>query len=177
MNAPAESSSNSSSNSVSNPAASAVAARDIISLMARWVLGGIFIYMGLTKALHPVDFLKILREYHLIDSHVLLNLVAAGLPWFEIVCGLLLLAGVAVRGAALLLLAMLIPFSLAVLNRALAIHAAKSIAFCAIRFDCGCGAGEVIICRKLLENTLLILSSGFLLFIRSPRWCLRHDLW
>src|ERR1051326_3865851 len=137
-------------------------AGDAFAVGARWVLGGVFVYMGLVKAMHPVEFLKIVREYHWIENHVLLNLVAAALPWFEVLCGLLLLAGVAVRGAALLLLAMLIPFSLAVLNRALEIQAAKAIAFCAIRFDCGCGAGEVIICHKLLENALLILLSGYL---------------
>jgi hypothetical protein len=28
-----------------------------IALVARWVLGAVFIYMGLTKALHPEQFL------------------------------------------------------------------------------------------------------------------------
>ena len=107
----------------------------VAGLVGRWVLGGVFIYMGLTKALHPVDFLKVLRQYEMVESHVLLNLIAAALPWFEVLCGLLLLAGIAVRGSALLLLGMLIPFTLVVLKRALAIHAAKAIPFCAISFD------------------------------------------
>jgi hypothetical protein len=45
-----------------------------------------------------------------------------------------------------------------------------------VRFDCGCGAGEVLICRKLVENGLLILLSGGLLFSRSRRLCARHSL-
>ena len=31
-----------------------------LALLARWILGGIFVYMGLVKAAHPVDFLKLL---------------------------------------------------------------------------------------------------------------------
>jgi uncharacterized membrane protein YphA (DoxX/SURF4 family) len=148
----------------------------ILALVARWILGGIFVYMGLTKALHPVDFLKILREYQMTESHVLLNLIAAALPWFEVVCGLLLLCGVAVRGAAFLSLAMLIPFTFIVLKRAMDIHDEKAIPFCAIRFDCGCGAGQVIICHKLLENSLLIFLSMLLLALPVKRWCLRYHL-
>jgi hypothetical protein len=86
----------------------------------------------------------------------LLNFTRA-LPWFEVVCGLLLLGGIGVRGSALMLLVMLVPFSLIVLQRALAIQTAQAIPFCAIRFDCGCGAGEVIVCHKLLENAFFIL--------------------
>jgi uncharacterized membrane protein YphA (DoxX/SURF4 family) len=150
--------------------------RGVAGLVGRWVLGGVFIYMGLTKALHPVDFLKVLRQYELVENHVLLNLIAAGLPWFEVLCGLLLLAGIAVRGSTLLLLGMLIPFTLVVLKRALAIHAAKAIPFCAISFDCGCGGGAVVICHKLLENSLLILLSLLLLAVRAKRLSLRYDL-
>jgi hypothetical protein len=122
-----------------------------------------------------VDFLKILREYDFVTSHVMLNLIAAALPWFEVVCGLLLLGGVAVRGSALLLIGMLVPFSLAVLDRAMAIHAANPIPFCAIRFDCGCGAGEVIVCHKLLKTPLAFLAI-LLLIGRSHRWCLLCNL-
>ncbi|MCI0350384.1 MAG: DoxX family membrane protein [Acidobacteriales bacterium] len=147
--------------------------REIAALGARWILGGIFVYMGLSKALQPVDFLKLVREYQMVESHVVLNLLAAALPWFELLCGTFLVAGIAVRGSALVSLVMLVPFSLIVLQRALAIHEAKAIPFCAIRFDCGCGVGEVVICYKLLENGLLILLAGLLLGVRANHWCLR----
>jgi len=147
-----------------------------MSIAARWVLGGLFLYMGLSKALHPIEFLKLVRQYDLLHHHFLLNLVASTLPWFEIFCGLLLVLGVAVRGAAVMLVAMLVPFTLAVLMRALAIHGAGGIAFCAIKFDCGCGAGEVLICKKLAENGLLTLLAIALIFWRSQRLCVRHGL-
>jgi hypothetical protein len=107
---------------------------------------------------------------------LVLNLVASSLPWFEIFCGLLLLLGVAVRGAAVIVLAMLVSFSLAVLLRALGIQETSGLPFCAIRFDCGCGGGEVLICRKLGENLFLIALSTALLFWNSERLCLRHTL-
>jgi hypothetical protein len=63
-----------------------------------------------------------------------------------------------------MLVCMLVPFSILVLRRALAIHATQHISFCLIKFDCGCGAGEVLICHKLAENFLLLLVSLLLLF-------------
>ena len=80
--------------------------------------------MGLNKALpHPEYFLKLVRQYDMVTSPLLLNSIGAALPWFEVFCGLLLLFGVAVRGSALMLVAMLVPFTLIVLKRALAIAA------------------------------------------------------
>jgi uncharacterized membrane protein YphA (DoxX/SURF4 family) len=136
--------------------------------VARWILGGVFIYLGLIKALHPVDFLKVVRQYNVIENHVGLNLVAGVVPWFEVFGGLLLVAGIAVRGAALALLALLLPFSAIVFQRAWILHHEQAIPFCAVRFDCGCGTGEVLICGKLLENALLVLLA-ILVVVRHRR--------
>jgi uncharacterized membrane protein YphA (DoxX/SURF4 family) len=139
-------------------------------------LGAVFLYMGWTKALDPVDFLKLLRQYDLTQSSLLLNSLAATLPWFEVFCGLLLLAGIAVRGTALTLLVMLVPFTGLVLHRALLLQAALNIPFCAVKFDCGCGTGTEFICRKLLENFLLLLLAGLLLARRGRQFSLRFSL-
>ncbi len=152
-------------------------AQDTAAVLARWWLGGEFIFMGLHKALpHPEAFLKLVRQYDLVTNPFLLNSIAAALPWFEVYCGVLLLAGIAVRGAALSLVAMLIPFTLVVLKRALTIAATSHMPFCAVRFDCGCGAGEVLICHKLVENTVLLLLSAWLLTGRGRQLCLRFGL-
>jgi uncharacterized membrane protein YphA (DoxX/SURF4 family) len=136
---------------------------EVLLLAARWLLGGLFIYMGLHKVLHPIDFLKLVRQYEMVSSPVLLNSLAAALPWFEVFCGVLLVIGIAVRGTALVTLAMLIPFTIVVFHRAQGIAAATGILFCAVKFDCGCGGGEMFICRKLLENFGLMLLSILLL--------------
>ena len=132
---------------------------ECFGVISRWLLGALFIYMGGSKVLHPELFLKLLRRYDLTSEPVVLNTIASCLPWFEVFCGILLMVGVAVRGTALLVLMMLVPFTAVVLHRALGISNLQHIAFCAVRFDCGCGGGEVLICRKLVENTLLILLS------------------
>lgn len=152
------------------------AAWGVLGTLIRWSLGAVFVWLGFQKAIHPVDFLKVVREYQLGGAHQWLNLIAGVLPWFEVFCGALLLAGVAVRGTAVLALGMLIPFTWMVTHRALEIHEAGAIPFCAIRFDCGCGAGEVNVCGKLLENGFLVLLAAALLVVRSDKWALRHDL-
>ena len=151
-------------------------AADTFAVLARWLLGAVFLYMGLNKALHPVEFLKMVRQYDLVQSSLLLNSIAGAPPWFEIFCGLLLLAGVAVRGTAVMLIVMLVPFTVLVFRRALAIQSAQHIPFCAIKFDCGCGTGEVFICRKLVENFLLIVFSVWLLAGYGRKLCIRHSL-
>ena len=149
---------------------------ETVAVLARWSLGALFLYMGLNKALHPVEFLKLVRQYEMVSNPVLLNSIVVVLPWFEAFCGLLLLTGVAVRGAALMLATMLVPFTLLVLRRALAIHATQGTPFCGIKFDCGCGAGEVVICTKLLENCVLTFLSFWLLTGRGRKLALRFDL-
>ncbi len=152
-------------------------ARDAAAMLARWWLGCVFIYMGLHKAVpHPEYFLKLVRQYDMVTTPFLLNSIGAALPWFEVFCGVLLLVGVAVRGSALNLVAMLVPFTLIVLKRALAIAATSGLPFCAVKFDCGCGAGEVFICHKLVENTVLLLLALWLLTGRGRQLCLRFNL-
>ena len=149
---------------------------NLFTVLARWLLGAVFVYLGLTKALHPVEFLKLLREYDLTHDAWLLNALAAALPWFEIFCGLLLLAGVAVRGTALTLALMLVSFTLLVWYRALLLQADQNLPFCAIGFDCGCGAGKEFICRKLSENLVLLALTVWLLRGRGRQFSLRFTL-
>ncbi|MBP9901602.1 MAG: DoxX family membrane protein [Verrucomicrobia bacterium] len=154
----------------------AVSPRAVSGVVARWILGVLYVWMGMSKALDPVGFLKLVHAYDLAGAPGLLNLIAAALPWFEVFCGLLLLLGVAVRGTSLLSVVMLVSFTLLVLRRAMALHAGGSLPFCAIKFDCGCGTGEILICRKLAENFALTLGSLGLVFLPQHRLSLRPSL-
>ncbi len=147
-----------------------------MGVLARWVVGGLFIYMGLNKALHPVDFLKLVHQYDLVSTPFLLNSIGAALPWFEVFCGLLLVSGMAVRGSALIMVVMLVPFTIVVLKRALAISAAEHIPFTQVKFDCGCGNGEVFIWKKMIENTVLIVLSLWLVAGAGRKFCARFTL-
>ena len=144
-------------------------------LVARVLLGVVFILMGAAKTSDPADFLKLIREYHMFpeQAYLLMNLTAVVLPWLEVVCGMLLLLGVATRGSALLLALLLLAFTVMVTARAIGIYHAGGIAFCAIKFDCGCGAGEQYICAKIPENTGLFLLSLLVLLSQAPRLRLR----
>jgi uncharacterized membrane protein YphA (DoxX/SURF4 family) len=149
---------------------------DYPTVAGRWFLGALFVYTGLEKGLDPASFLKLVRQYDIVHTAFLLNSIAATLPWFEVFCGALLLAGIAVRGTALALVGILIPFTAVVWHRALILQGAKAIPFCAIKFDCGCGTGEEFICRKLLENAGLILLALWLLAGRGRLLALRYSL-
>jgi uncharacterized membrane protein YphA (DoxX/SURF4 family) len=154
--------------------------REVVSdyggLLARWLLGGLFIYMGMSKALDPEAFLKLVHQYQMVNSPVLLNSIASFLPWFEVFCGVLLVVGLAVRGSALLLALMLVPFTILVLKRALGIADAQGLPLCSVKFDCGCGTGEVFICRKVVENFFLLLLSCWLMTGPGRRLALRFNL-
>lgn len=147
---------------------------DAALLVARLVLGPTFLVMGQAKIADPVAFLKLVREYDLVPVSMpwLLNVLAVGLPWLEVVCGALLLLGVALRGAALTVLGMLLMFTVAIVLRALSIQAAEGVAFCSIAFDCGCGSGEVFVCSKIPQNLGLMFLAAVALLSRSCRFCL-----
>ncbi len=87
-----------------------------------------------------------------------------------------MLLGVAVRSSALVLTLLTLAFTALVFRHALALYALGDVAFCDIRFDCGCGAGEVFICWKLLENTLLVLVGVFVTVVDTPLFALRYRL-
>ena len=146
----------------------------IALLVFRLVLGVLFVWMGWNKVADPVGFLKQIHLYDLLPESpgIFLNATAIVLPWIEIVCGVALLVGVLLRGAALALAAMLLVFTPAIFLRAVAMMAETGTPFFELSFDCGCGAGEVVTWTKLLENTLLFLTTILILLSRSRRFCL-----
>jgi len=147
-------------------------------LLARLAVGITFVVMGWSKLSDPVAFLKALREYDMFPPGQpwLMNATAAALPFAELLCGALLLAGAAVRGTALFLLALMVVFTLAIAVRASALAESGSVPLCSIAFDCGCGGGVVNACNKLAQNGALIVLCAVAVASRSRRWCLRRNL-
>ena len=116
-------------------------------LIARILLGGTFIYMGVHKVLDPVEFLKLIRQYEMVPESppYFLNGMAVVFPWLEIVSGTALLLGMYVRGSVAMMAVMLCVFTPVIFIRAMHIHATEGIPFTQVEFDCGCGAGVVVI--------------------------------
>lgn len=147
-------------------------------LLARLGVGGMFAYLAVMKLLDdPFEFLKQIHAYGVLPAEppVLVNVIAAVLPWIELTCAAGLLLGVGVRGAALAINGMLLFFTPTLLIRAIDIYTDPSsgvASFCAVRFDCGCGTGEVYICNKLAENLGLQLGALIALFSASRLLCL-----
>jgi uncharacterized membrane protein YphA (DoxX/SURF4 family) len=81
--------------------------------IARILLGLVFIYAAIIKITAPQDFADSIAAYQILPFSVI-NVVAIGLPLFELVCGLLLIAGFALRLSLLGILAMLSVFTLAI---------------------------------------------------------------
>lgn len=133
-----------------------------VLVAARLLLGGAFVYLGAVKAVDPIAFLKTVRLFGITDSPIALNLIAAILPWFEVCCGVLLLASVKARAAAALQFAMLAVFTVVVIARAVTLQHGTGVAFWLIRFDCGCGSGEIVVWLKLLENVGMMLLAALL---------------
>ena len=126
-----------------------------LQLLARLVLGGIFIYASLDKIAHPREFAKIIANYAILPEP-LVTLPALVLPWLELLAGLCLVSGLWVRSAALLLSSLLLFFILA-----LGFNALRGISM-----SCGCfstSAGDTENALVLIFRDLLFLIPGLLI--------------
>ena len=77
-----------------------------LPLLARFILGAVFIYASLDKIADPVAFSTNIDNYH-ISPIAINNLVALILPWIELIIGLSLITGVFLDGASILTIGLL----------------------------------------------------------------------
>lgn len=127
-----------------------------VSLIARIVLGCVFIVVGVTKIAEPKLFANEIGNYQMLPD-IIVNLPAIILPWLELVSGLMLILGVKLRESSFIAGVLLVFFTLAV-----AIAWARGL-----NINCGCFSTlkeEKVGLSKILQNSgLLILS--YLIFI------------
>ena len=133
----------------------------ILVLIARLILGVIFIYASIDKVLHPAAFAKAVYNYQILPG-ALINLTSLILPWLELVLGLFLMIGLFREGSVCMAtVLMLIFFGAMVFNlaRGLNIH-------------CGCfststeGTGNVSMAWYVLRDGLFLVPA-FYLFYRT----------
>lgn len=127
-------------------------------LLARLVIGGLFIYASIYKVLNPADFAVSVRNYTILPVEWT-NFVAITLPWVELGSGLFLVMGVFTRPSALLTTGMMAVF-LAALVYAY---------YTGLDIDCGCFSSSSQSSGKigplhLIRDTALFLTSAFVLF-------------
>ena len=134
----------------------------------RLIVAAVLIFAAVQKIWMPLEFARLIREYHLLPDQVL-NLVAVVLPWLEIVCGLCFLSGLWLMGTAVLLSSLNIIFVIAIAYRAWLIMSSTGVGFFDLSYDCGCGFGVVYIPTKILENLLLVGMCLIILFAQRKR--------
>ena len=122
------------------------------ALVARAVVGGLFLISAVGKIIAPQQFVEEIRSYEMVPVTVT-NAMGYVLPWLELLAGSLLLICVWRREARLLIAAMLVIFTLA-----------KGYAYFVngLVTGCGCGGGLKVLefiynpPQGLITNVILL---------------------
>ncbi len=125
----------------------------------RLIIGGLFLYAGLSKINQPYKFAAAIQAYQLLPQFFV-GLAAVLIPWIEAVCALALLFGRKSRSALLIFMILLILFIFIIgltMSRGLEI-------------DCGCGllADRQVGWLVLAEDVILLLVISWLYFLLLP---------
>ncbi|MFO7971730.1 MAG: MauE/DoxX family redox-associated membrane protein [Desulfobacterales bacterium] len=72
-----------------------------LPLFARLILGGVFVYAGFVKILHPASFAEAVYRYQILPD-IFINLTAVVLPWLEFFLGTFLVLGFWMPGSVIL---------------------------------------------------------------------------
>ena len=87
-------------------------ARQMIGRLLAWGIGGVFIYAGALKFMHPAALLANIEGYRLVPYHIAW-LGAVLLPALELVCGAALFSRIFRREAATILWLLIVVFMVA----------------------------------------------------------------
>ncbi len=131
------------------------------ALVARVVLGCVFIYASLDKIRHPDLFAEAVYNYQLLPE-VAVNLVAVCLPWLELLCGSLLVLGLWMQGSILILSGLMVVFI-----GALGINLARGL-----DVHCGCfitQSTDPITLLTLFRDSLFLLLTFYLFWLHQIR--------
>lgn len=122
------------------------------------IIGGIFIYAGILKIRSPQEFADHIAGFQLLPNGFV-NILAIGLPVFEMLAGLMLLVRCKARIAAVSLLVLSIVFAFAI----------SSALARGLTIDCGCfGGGEPSVFKEWLSlGRDILLIFGVLLILRG----------
>lgn len=138
-------------------------AQPVVTTVVRVALGCVLVYSGYAKLIDLPASVRATRAYQLLPES-LVPLVGNGLPMFELILGVLLIAGLLTRAAAGLTLLLMLAFEVGIASawaRGLAI-------------DCGCfGGGGNIDPSKTTYVIEILRDLGFILLaafiVRWPR--------
>lgn len=139
---------------------------DLLKLIARVVLGFMFLVVAVGKIYDAGAFAKEITRYSMAPE-LIVNFMAIVMPWLELATGLLIIAGIRVKANAALIGAMLIMFIAAV-----ATAWARGL-----NINCGCYsnlAKEVVGIKKILENSSLLILAVYLFYFPKGKLSLEN---
>ncbi|MGC8605776.1 MAG: MauE/DoxX family redox-associated membrane protein, partial [Desulfomonilaceae bacterium] len=124
-----------------------------VTLIARILIGGLFIYASIHKIAEPTDFAASIRNYGILPVSWS-NIVALTLPWIELGAGGFLILGIETKPSALITTAMLGIFLAALFY----------VYHTGIDIDCGCfnsstsSSGHIGVYHLLRDSLLFLIS-------------------
>jgi uncharacterized membrane protein YphA (DoxX/SURF4 family) len=129
----------------------------MLTLSARFILGGVFVYASFDKILHPAAFAEAVYNYQILPDE-LINLTAIVLPCLELVLGIFLIINVWMPGTVLMCNLLLTTFI-----GALLFNMARGL-----NINCGCFSTTAIESSMnvltVLRDTSFLAISGYLLY-------------
>jgi uncharacterized membrane protein YphA (DoxX/SURF4 family) len=138
---------------------------DYLSLIIRLFVGAVFIYAAMDKVAHPIQFARIVYNYHFLPT-ILINVFAIVMPWVEITCGIALIFGFFRSGGVLLVNLLVLSFLIA-----LGVNL-----FRGINIECGCftvsGKAKENILGLLIRDAGMLVLTIYLFLNRSKRFSL-----
>ncbi len=129
--------------------------KEFLTVILRLALGGIFLYAGFTKIVDPTAFAGNIAAYKILP-YFANYLVAALLPWLEVLCGLLLIVGYRVQAALTLIIMLNLIFMTAL----------ASTIVRGLDIDCGCfrQSGEKTTAwTALIRDVALVAMAGLVI--------------
>ena len=145
----------------------------VVALIARAVVGGVWIVAGLLKLPDPAENVRAVRAYRLLPEGVV-PLVGHGLPVLEILGGVCLLLGLLTRVAAVVSVLLLLAFLIGI----------GSAWARGLQIECGCfggGAGPTANATAaypwdIARDVGLLLLTGWLLVKERTPWAVDNRL-
>lgn len=123
-----------------------------LALPLRWYLGYVFLLACQHKIAHPGVFAVDVATYGILPLS-LVNIMAITLPWIELAAGILLVAGLKARAAALMVFGMMTMFIVA-----LAIALAQGL-----DMSCGCFASQAVQGEDAISARTVLRDAGWLI--------------
>ena len=142
--------------------------RVYLAVTLRLLIGGTFIFSGVTKLLSHSQFVDTVDSYHILP-HSLATAYGVTLPWVELVIGAYLLLGMLIRPSAVAIVLMGISFMVANISAI-------------VRGDEHCGScfGEAVTFpawQSLIVDVLIMIAAIYLVVVGGGKGMLSFDSW